>query len=217
MNFKKKTIWVTLGSFALVIGLVAVSTVIGAYAATSITGDEPVSDTPSSITKDEQGESEVLAITDNRVSDSDDISIIQDGGVSEPTFTDQDGTVYVAAFLKNMTENNITVDVIEFVTSDNAERVNELGLTERDMPDGYYIYNPEQETVIWELNEQTVYTFIDWYGDFTGPDDSKVYTTMNTEEFHRYIETYDDAAPGMPFFFQVEDGVVKMVLEKWFA
>ena len=139
------------------------------------------------------------------------------GGVSEPTFTNQDGTVYVAAFLKDMTENSITVDVIEYVTSDNAERVNELGLTERDMPDGYYLYNPEQETVIWELNEQTVYSFIDWYGDFTGSDYLKEYTTTDVEEFHRYIETYDDAAPGMPFFFLVEDGVVKMVLEKFFA
>lgn len=138
-------------------------------------------------------------------------------GVSEPTFADQDGTVYVAAFLKNTTENSITVDVIEFVTSDNAERVNALGLTEEDMPDGYYIYNPEQETIIWELNEQTVYTFIDWNGGFTGSDYPEEYTTTDTEEFHRYIETYDDAAPGMPFFFQVEDGVVKMVLEKFFA
>ena len=139
------------------------------------------------------------------------------GEGAEATYTDQDGTVYVAAFLKDMTENNITVDVIEFVTSDNAERVNALGLTEEDMPDGYYIYNPKQETVMWELNEQTVYTFIDWNGDFTGSDYPEEYITMDTEEFHRYIETYDDAAPGMPFFFQVEDGVVKMVMEKFFA
>ena len=216
-NFKKKTIWVTLGSFVLVIGLVAVSTVIGAYAATSITGNELVLDTASPIAEDKQGETEVPTKIDSKVSHSDDISIIRDGGVSEPTFTDQYGTVYVVAFLKDMTENSITVDVIEYVTSDNAERVNELGLTERDMPDGYYLYNPEQETVIWELNEQTVYSFIDWYGDFTGSDYLKEYTTTDVEEFHRYIETYDDAAPGMPFFFLVEDGVVKMVLEKFFA
>ena len=100
---------------------------------------------------------------------------------------------------------------------EHAERVNELELTEEDMPDGYYIYNPDQETIIWELNGQTVYTFIDWNGGFTGSDYPKQYTTTDAEEFHRYIETYDDAAPGMPFFFQVEDGVVKMVLEKFFA
>ena len=156
----------------------------------------------------------IIAVSSNAVkSNATQIS----GGVSEPTYTDQDGTVYVVAFLKDITENSITVDVIEFVTSENAERVNDLELTERDMPDGYYIYNPEQETVIWELNKQTVYTFIDWNRDFTGPDDPKEYTTMDAEEFRRYIETYDGAAPGMPFFFQVEDGVVKMVLEKFFA
>ena len=48
------------------------------------------------------------------------------GEGSESTYTDQDGTVYVTAFLKNMAENSITVDVIEFVTSDNAERVNSV-------------------------------------------------------------------------------------------
>lgn len=67
------------------------------------------------------------------------------------------------------------------------------------------------------LLNQIVYTFIDWNGDFTDSDYPEEYTTTDIEEFHRYIETYDDAAPGMPFFFQVEDGVVKMVLEKFFA
>ena len=48
--------------------------------------------------------------------------------VPESTFIDQDGTVYVAAFLKGMTENSVTVDVIEFITSDNEDRVRELKL-----------------------------------------------------------------------------------------
>ena len=43
----------------------------------------------------------------------------QSGEVSNPTFTDEDGKVYVAAFLKEMTENNLMVDVIEFITDYN--------------------------------------------------------------------------------------------------
>lgn len=39
MNFKKKSIWVMLGSFVLVIGLFAVSTVLGAYAAPAAAED----------------------------------------------------------------------------------------------------------------------------------------------------------------------------------
>lgn len=136
------------------------------------------------------------------------------GSVSEPTYTDQDGRVYVAAFLKNIAENSVTVDVIEFVTSNNEERVKALSLTEEDMPDGYYIYNPEQETDTWKLSGETVYIFIDWDGDFTHSDYPEEYTTTDIQEFQRYIETYEDATPGMPFFFQLENGTVKLILEK---
>ena len=33
----------------------------------------------------------------------------------------------------------------------------------------------------------------------------------------KYIETYENATPGMPFFFQIEDDVIRLVLEKPFA
>ena len=95
-NFKKKTIWTTLGTIVLVIGLAAISTVIGAYAAPSITRSDPEADTALPVVEDEQGESK------------------------------QSETVYVTY----TTENSITVNVIEFDTGDNAERVNTLGLNE---------------------------------------------------------------------------------------
>ena len=138
----------------------------------------------------------------------------QSGEVSNPTFTDEDGKVYVAAFLKKMTENNITVDVIEFITDTDTDRISELDLTDDDMPDGYYIYNPDEKNVVWELDMQTIYTFIDWNGDFTGSEYPEEYTTPDVHEFKKYIETYDNTAPGMPFFFQIEKGVVKLILEK---
>ena len=119
--------------------------------------------------------------------------------------------------LKGVTESTITVDLIEFITDDNEERIRELNIMEDDMPDGYYIYNPDEQTVVWELNMQTVYKFIDWNGDFTGSEYPEEYTTTDVQEFMKYVETYEDAAPGMPFFFQVEDGVVRLVLEKAIA
>ncbi len=63
----------------------------------------------------------------------------QSSEVSNPTFADEDGKVYVAAFLKGMTESTITVDVVEFITDDNEEKVKKLNLMEDDMTDGYYI------------------------------------------------------------------------------
>ncbi len=137
--------------------------------------------------------------------------------VPESTFIDQDGTVYVAAFLKGMTENSVTVDVIEFITSDNEDRVRALNLNEGDMPDGYYIYNPDQDMTTWKLDSQTIYNFIDWNGIFTASDYPKEYTTLDMQEFQQYISTYEDSTPGMPFFFQVEDGIVKLVFEKFIA
>lgn len=51
-----------------------------------------------------------------------------------------------------------------------GNRVKALNLTQGDMPDGYYIYNPEQEMTTWKLDSQTVYNFIDWNGIYTGSD-----------------------------------------------
>ena len=139
------------------------------------------------------------------------------GRWSKQVFTDPNENVYIAAFLRDITEDSITVDVVEFITSGDTARMKSLYLTEEDMPDGYYIYNPEQETVTWELTARTVYTFIDWNGDFTGSDCPEKYTTTDIREFMKYIDTYGNAAHGMPFFFQVEDGSVMAVVEKFFA
>ena len=74
-----------------------------------------------------------------------------------------------------------------------------------------------EETVTWKLDGQTIYTFIDWNGDFTGSDYPEEYTTTDAAEFQKYIGTYEDSQPGMPFFFQIEDGTVKIILEKQIA
>lgn len=143
--------------------------------------------------------------------------VAQSGEVFNPTFKDEDGKLYVAALFKEMTESTVTVDVIEFITDADVERITELNLTENEMPDGYYIYNQDTETVTWNLDSQTVYMFIDWNGDFTGSEYPEEYTTTDLQEFRKYIETYQDAAPGMPFFFQIENGMVRLILEKQIA
>ena len=71
--------------------------------------------------------------------------------------------------------------------------------------------------IVWKLDAQTVYTFIDWNGDFSDSEYPEEYTTTDVQEFKKYIETYENATPGMPFFFQIEDDVIRLVLEKPFA
>lgn len=122
----------------------------------------------------------------------------------------------VAAFIKDFSGDRITVDIIEYISELDTERIAELGLTEDDMLDGYYFNNPEEELTVWTCDKTASYTFIDWGGDFTGSPYPGFYCTMSLDEFHRYLDTYTDGLPWMPLFFTVEDGVIKSVLEKPF-
>ena len=123
----------------------------------------------------------------------------------------------VAAFVKKVSVDSIEVDIIEYITDTDTERIKELKLTEDDMPDGYYFFNSDEEVTTWKCNAQTVYTFIDWNGDFTKGEFPVEYTTMDIEEFQKYIETYDNGEPRMPFFFRIENGYIKQIIEKPFA
>lgn len=133
-----------------------------------------------------------------------------------PTYTDEEGETYIPAFVVSVSENKITVDVTEYITRDNVERIQELNLTEDDLVAGYYYYNPDHKTVEWELNEQTVYHFID--RDNWGGNSIPYITTTSVEEFLQYIGIYSQLSlERMPFFFQVEDGVVKLFHEMYFV
>lgn len=123
----------------------------------------------------------------------------------------------IAAFVKKVSPDSITVDIIEYITDTDTERIKELKLTEDDMPDGYYFFNADEEVTIWKCDEETVYTFIDWGGDFTDGEFPVEYTTTDIKEFKKYIETYDNGEAGMPFFFTIKNGHIKQIIEKPFA
>ena len=114
--------------------------------------------------------------------------------------------------------DTIEVDIAEYITDEDTERMRELDLTEGDMPDGYYIYNPDETTETLQLTKETNYTFIDWGRDFVDADlyEDLLISTTSRELFRSYLKTYRDSRPGMPFFLEVEDGTVKSILEKPF-
>lgn len=134
-----------------------------------------------------------------------------------PVYDNTESEEEVAAFVKNVLADSIEVDIIEYITDTDTERIKELKLTENDMPDGYYFFNSDEEVTTWKCNAQTVYTFIDWGGDFTNGEFPVEYTTMDIEEFRKYIKTYDNGEPRMPFFFWIENGYIKQIIEKPFA
>lgn len=118
----------------------------------------------------------------------------------------------VAGIVKGFSEDSITIDEAEYIEEGNTDRLKELGVTEEDMWDGFYLYNPSEEQITYTYSDKTVFTFIDWGGNFTGLPYPSFYTTESLEEFHKYVETYADG--WLLLFFKVEDGAIQYVLER---
>jgi hypothetical protein len=71
------------------------------------------------------------------------------------------------------TDTSLAIDPVEWITSEDTERISELGI-EDDMPGGFYVYNPAVESVALTTEESTLYRilgpdgvnpmFVDWNG-----------------------------------------------------
>lgn len=118
----------------------------------------------------------------------------------------------VAGIVKGLSEDSITIDPVEYIDDSDTERLRELGVTEEDMWDGFYIYNPSEEQTTYTYSDKAVFTFIDWGGVFTGLPYPSFYTTESLEEFQEYVEAYVDG--WILLFFKVEDGTIQYVVER---
>lgn len=129
------------------------------------------------------------------------------------------------AFLRLMTEDTIEADPVEFIDTDtDPKRLEELGITMEYLHcmDGYELNNPDKDTLTWKIDDNTEFIFLDWGLDFIreeeqNPVKSITVKTKDRELFRSYLATYKNSKPGMPFFFEVEDGVVKRIVERFFA
>lgn len=120
----------------------------------------------------------------------------------------------LCAFIVDIKNNTMLLDVAEYITTDDADRISQLELTVSDLPDGYYIYNENTLTEQYAFTDETVYNIIDWHNTFTDEGDDRNYTTTDIHEFIDYLHTYEDSRPGMPFFFEIADGKIITVTEK---
>ncbi len=125
------------------------------------------------------------------------------------------GEYPTAAFIREASKDALVVDVFEYITDDDRERIAELGLAEDDLLDGYYFNNPEEERVCLTFDTDAVFTFIDWEGKYSGAWYPEYYTTKDKSIFLDYLESYGPEYR-MPFFFKIEDGVIKGIFERPF-
>ena len=119
----------------------------------------------------------------------------------------------VCALLKEIKDDKIIVDVVEYITIEDKDRISELGLKDTDLINGYYINNPETELKEYTITEDTTYNFIDWKNDFVKAGSDRNVSTKNKEDFIKYLSTYENSQPKMPFFFSLEDGKVISIKE----
>ena len=122
----------------------------------------------------------------------------------------------VCAYIRKIDGNKITLDTVEFINCTDYERISELNLSEdSDFPNGFYIYNPDESTAEYELSEDTLYTFIDWNRAFSDEDADMFVSTNSLDIFTKYIESYENAKPGMPFLFELDGDNVMSVTERY--
>ncbi|MGI6728271.1 MAG: hypothetical protein ACOX4P_06965 [Anaerovoracaceae bacterium] len=106
-------------------------------------------------------------------------------------------------------------DSIEWISSEDSDRIEELGIKPYDMPNGYYIYNPRVDVFSFEVNDKTKYNFVDWGNDFVDEDKDRFYSTTDKDEFIRYLNTYSDKGVKVPFHIKTKDGYVVSITEQF--
>lgn len=122
----------------------------------------------------------------------------------------------VCAYIRKIDGNKVTLDLAEFIQCTDSERIDELNLSEdSDFPNGYYIYNPDETTAEYILTDDTLYTFIDWNREFTDKDSDMFVMTNSLDTFTKYVNTYKESKPGMPFFFELDGNEVWSITEHY--
>lgn len=116
-------------------------------------------------------------------------------------------------------DNSVQLDVVEIVTTDDTDRIQDLGLTiKNDLPSGYNIYNQTADVASYQLTDQTKYIFTDFNQLFVEPKvENRLYETVNKEEFLEG-SSYSDVPledQKIPYFLEVFDGKVISITEKF--
>lgn len=116
-------------------------------------------------------------------------------------------------FIMNFSVDEVSFhfDQVEWLTLNDTERLKELNINpENDMPNGYYIHNPQTYPMYCEVNEETKYTIINWGG---GDNPNDFHKSVNKEEFKEYLDTYLNRTP--PFRIVTKDGYVQSITEQY--
>ncbi|MNW23672.1 hypothetical protein D3C74_03790 [compost metagenome] len=109
--------------------------------------------------------------------------------------------------------NTLQIDDFEFQTSKDQARVQQLGITDTDMPNGYYIHNQTEDVQTFAIDENTQYTFYDTSNLFIKEEDDKRYTTADKQQFKAFLYRDNEVPLRTPFEIETEGGRVIAITE----
>lgn len=139
-------------------------------------------------------------------------------GCSSTTGTKETEPQKLTAYM-HIEGNEVQLDEVEIITTDDTERMEELGLTvNNDLPSGYHIYNETADAASYQLTDKTKYIFTDFNQLLVDPEvENRLYETTSKEEFLE-ASSYSDVPleeQKIPYFFEVLDGKVISITEQF--
>ena len=101
-----------------------------------------------------------------------------------------------------------------WITDENQNRIKELGFSQSDMPNGYYINNPSTDTVSFKIAKDTEYNFVALESlSFYKEGEDRNYSTTKKEEFMEFLNNV--RTDRVVFSVEVKDGFVVSIKEQF--
>lgn len=118
-------------------------------------------------------------------------------------------------------DNKVYVDRVEIIKDSDTERIEEIGIDNSDMPNGYYIYNPTFEQEEYDITNDTAYDFVDYnmyYINEDKADGDRKYRTNNIDEFIKgssYPEDIPLEEQTIPYIIELQGDNVYSITEEF--
>lgn len=118
-------------------------------------------------------------------------------------------------------DNKLYVDRVEIIKDSDTERIEEIGIDNSDMPNGYYIYNPTFEQEEYDITNDTAYDFVDYnmyYINEDKADGDRKYRTNNIDEFIKgssYPEDIPLEEQTIPYIIELQGDNVYSITEEF--
>lgn len=118
-------------------------------------------------------------------------------------------------------DNKLYVDRVEIIKDSDKDRMEEIGLDDSDLPNGYYIYNPTFEEEEYNITNDTAYDFVDYnmyYIDKDKADGDRKYRTNKVDEFIKgssYPEDIPLEEQTIPYIIELQGDNVYSITEEF--